>query len=58
LEHIHESRKGAGKVAKLAFPKPSNDSTVTTAGQKWTNGLNSSFALKLGFIRNLEFTAF
>jgi hypothetical protein len=34
------------------------DSTVTTAGQEWTNGLNSSFALKLRFTRNLEFMAF
>jgi hypothetical protein len=33
------------------------DSTVTTAGQEWTNGLNSNFALKLGFTRNLVFTA-
>jgi hypothetical protein len=35
-----------------------HDSTVTTAGPKWTNGLNSSFDLKLGFFRNLEFMAF
>jgi hypothetical protein len=34
------------------------DSTVTTAGQEWTNGLNSSLALKLGFTRNLEFMVF
>jgi hypothetical protein len=26
--------------------------------QDWTNGLNSSFALKLRFVRNLEFMAF
>jgi hypothetical protein len=35
-----------------------HDSTVTTAGQEWTNGLISSFALKSGFTRNLEFMAF
>jgi hypothetical protein len=29
-----------------------------TAGKEWTKGLNSSFALKLGFARNLEFMAF
>jgi hypothetical protein len=32
------------------------DSTVTTFGPKWT--INSSFGLKLGFTRNLEFMAF
>jgi hypothetical protein len=31
---------------------------ATTAGQEWTNSLNSSFALKLGFTKNLEFMAF
>jgi hypothetical protein len=34
------------------------DSTVTTADQEWTNGLNSNFALKFGFTRNFEFMAF
>jgi hypothetical protein len=35
-----------------------HDSTVRTTGPKWANGLNSKFGLKLGFARNLEFTAF
>jgi hypothetical protein len=34
------------------------DSAVTTTGPKWTNGLNSSFYLNLGFTRNLEFMDF
>jgi hypothetical protein len=35
-----------------------HDSTITTTGQKWTNGSNSSFDLKLGFTRNPELMAF
>jgi hypothetical protein len=35
-----------------------HDSAVTTTGLKWTKGLNSSFGLKFGYTRNLEFMAF
>jgi hypothetical protein len=53
-----QRRAITGRSSKSISIKLIYDSTVTTIGPKWTNGLISSFDLKLGFTRNLEFMAF
>jgi hypothetical protein len=58
LKHSQTFSGASIEFMDMLLDGPSSLTTVTTAGQEWTNGLNSSFALKLDFTRNLEFMAF